>query len=141
VSSRKARERRLPRTNEVCAFEEADPEVFFGSKDGRRRTNWKEMQLCRQVERAASMALASECEAEALAGAAVAAVEPAPDARRLRITVVLPPGAEVSSLDGGWVALAACANLVRAEVARSIHRKRVPEIVFDLRLAGEVERG
>jgi ribosome-binding factor A len=125
----------------VCAFDEADPEVFFGSTERRRKTNWKELQLCRQVERAASTALASEIDAEALAGAAVAAVEPAPDARRLRITVVLPPGAQASSLDSAWVALAACANVVRAEVARSIHRKRVPEIVFDLRLSGEVECG
>ena len=99
----------------MCAFEEADPEVFFGSTERRRKTNWKELQLCRQVERAASTALASEIDAEALAGAVVAAVEPAADARRLRITVVLAPGATASSLDGGWVALAASANVARAE--------------------------
>jgi hypothetical protein len=29
----------------------------------------------------------------------------------------------------------------RAEVARSIHRKRVPEIAFDVRLGPEVDRG
>ena len=141
MSSRRVRERRLPRTDDVCAYDEADPDRFFGSTERSRRVNWKTLQLCKQVERAASIALASVDHADALAGAAVAGVEPAPDAGRLQITVVLTPGATVSSLDEGWVALAVCAPFVRAEVARSIRRKRVPEIVFDVRLPGETDRG
>ena len=71
MSSRRGRERRLPPMDEVWADGEADPGVFFGATDRSRKTNWKALQLCKQVERAASLALASECESDALVGAAV----------------------------------------------------------------------
>lgn len=99
------------------------------------------LQLCRQVERAAAVTLAGECEEEELLGAAVAAVEPAPDAGRLRVTVVLAPGRGPDCLERGRAALFSRAAAFRREVARSVHRKRVPEIVFDVRLAPEVDRG
>ena len=127
--------------DEVWADGEADPGVFFGATDRSRKTNWKALQLCKQVERAASLALASECESDALVGAAVVSVEPAPDAGRLRIVVCLASGASPESMAEARAALAGCSLAVRAEVARSIHRKRVPEIVFERRLAEEVDRG
>lgn len=127
--------------DEVWADGEADPGVFFGETDRSRKTNWKALQLCKQVERAAALALASECEGDALAGAAVVSVEPAPDAGRLRIVVCLASGTTPEEMAGARAALAAFTPAVRAEVARSIHRKRVPEIVFELRLPEEVERG
>ena len=126
---------------EVWADGEADPGVFFGATERSRKTNWKAQQLCKQVERAAALTLASECESDALAGASVVSVEPAPDAGRLRIVVCLASGASPESMAEARAALAACTLAVRAEVARSIHRKRVPEIVFELRLAVEVDRG
>jgi len=126
---------------EVWADGEADPGVFFGATERSRKTNWKAQQLCKQVERAAALTLASECESDALAGASVVSVEPAPDAGRLRIVVCLASGASPESMAEARAALAACTLAFRAEVARSIHRKRVPEIVFELRLAVEVDRG
>lgn len=141
MSSRKARKRRLPRTGEVWADDEVDPGVFFGATERSRKANFKALQLCKQVERAASMTLAGEYESEALAGAVVASVEPAPDAARLRVVVVMASGRSLDCLYEARAALAGLTAAVRAEVARSIHRKRVPEIVFELRLAGEVDRG
>ena len=99
------------------------------------------LQLCRQVERAAAVTLAGECEDEELLGAAVAAVEPAPDAGRLRVTVVLAPGRGPDGLERAGRRSSAVRPPFVREVARSVHRKRVPEIVFDVRLAPEVDRG
>jgi ribosome-binding factor A len=127
--------------DEVWADGEADPGVFFGDTDRSRKTNWKALQLAKQVERAASLTLESECESEALAGAVVVSVEPAPDASRLRVVVCLASAPSGESLAQARAALAAFVPAVRAEVARSIHRKRVPEIVLEVGLPEEVERG
>ena len=59
--------------DEVWADGEADPGVFFGETDRSRKTNWKALQLCKQVERVASLTLAMECESDALAGGGTAA--------------------------------------------------------------------
>jgi ribosome-binding factor A len=118
--------------------EEADPRRFFGETDRSAKRNWKVQQLCKQVERAAAMTLVGECEGDALLGAAVAFVEPAPDSSRLMATVVLAPGKGSEDLVDARAALARSATAFREEVARTIHRKRVPEIVFDVRLSEEV---
>jgi hypothetical protein len=121
--------------------EEADPRRFFDETDRSGKRNWKAQQLCKQVERAAAVTLAGECEGEALLGAAVALVEPAPDSSRLRATVVLAPGKVAEDLAQARAALARSAASFREEVARTIHRKRVPEIVFDVRLSEGICRG
>ena len=141
MSTRRMRKRGLPRTGEVYPDDEADPSRFFGDGARSRKGNWKVLQLCRQVERAAALTLESECVSDALLGAAVASVEPAPDAGRLRVVVVLAPGRGGDCLDGARAALVGLTPVFRGEVARSVHRKRVPEIVFDVRLAPEVGRG
>jgi hypothetical protein len=121
--------------------EEADPRQFFGETDRSERRNWKVQQLCKQVERAVAVTLAGECEGDALLGAAVAFVEPAPDSSRLMATVVLAPGKGSDDLTAARAALARSARSFREEVARTIHRKRTPEIVFDVRPSAEVSRG
>lgn len=141
MSFHKARDRRFPRTDDVRLDEEADPARFFGEPDRSGRRNWKAQQLCKQVERASAVTLAGECGSDVLTGACVASVEPAPDASRLRVTVVLATGRGGEELAEARAALARAAASFREEVARTIHRKRVPEIVFDVRLGGEVGRG
>ena len=137
----RTREHRFPRRGDVRPGEEADPRRFFEEPDRSGKRNWKVRQLCKQVERAASVTLAAECEGDALLGAAVALVEPAPDSSRLMATVVLAPGKGADDLADARAALARSTASFRAEVARTIHRKRVPEIVFDVRLSEEVSRG
>lgn len=141
MSSHRAREHRFPRRDEVRPDEEADPRRFFDETDRSGKRNWKMQQLCKQVERAAAVTLAGECEGDALLGAAVAFVEPAPDSSRLMATVVLAPGKGSDDLAAARAALARSAVSFREEVARTILRKRVPEIVFDVRLSEEVGRG
>jgi hypothetical protein len=131
VSHRRTRGGACPPPDEVSA------EVFFGEPQRSRRGEWKTLQLSKQVERAAVVALAA-CEDEVLAGACVAGVEPAPDAARLRLRVVLAPGRRPEDVAPAREALRRASARFREEAARSIHRKRVPELVFDVWLMEEV---
>jgi len=134
VSSRGKRGLRSPQAEEDRPYDEADPGRFFGETGRSRRGNWKALQLCKQVERAAAVVLAGECESDVLLGASVAAVEPAPDASRLRVTIVLvPAGDRAAPLAEALAALQRATARFREEIARCIHRKRVPEIAFDVR--------
>jgi ribosome-binding factor A len=99
------------------------------------------LQVCKQVERSAALTLMSVCESDSLLGAAVAAVEPAPDSGRLMVTVVLAPGKGAEDATEAKAILRHSTAAFREEVGRSIHRKRIPELVFDVQLAQEVARG
>ncbi|HEX6739857.1 MAG TPA: ribosome-binding factor A [Vicinamibacteria bacterium] len=106
-------------------------ELFFGEPEGsrERKGRWKTLQLCKQVEHAAALVI-EECEDPALAAAVVVGVEPAPDASRLRVLVALPPaGGEAAA---AREALQRLAGRFREETARSIHRKRVPEVIAEV---------
>ena len=118
-----------------------DPGLFFDDRGPSRRGLWKVQQLCKQLERAASVTLAGECASDVLVGAAVLSVEPAPDAARLRVTVVLAPGRSAEDAAQAIADLRRAAPAFRREAALSIHRKRVPEVTFDVRRAGEVDHG
>jgi ribosome-binding factor A len=122
---------------DVRPDDEVDPRVFFGDTSETRKRNWKAQQLCKQVERAAAVTLADRASDEII-GASVLSVEPAPDARRLLVVVCLGPGKAAEHIPEARAELARATPAFRDEVARSIHRKRVPEIVFDVRLAQEV---
>lgn len=141
MSFRRTREQRFPRRGDVYPDDETDPRRFFGEADRSRRGNRKGLQLCKQVERAAVVTLASVCESDSLLGASVASVAPAPDSARLMVTVVLASGKGIEDTTEARAALLRSTAAFREEVARSVHRKRVPEIVFDVRLAEEADRG
>jgi ribosome-binding factor A len=139
VSFRDRRELRFPPKDVVCPDAEPDPGRFFGDEPVSRKRRWKVQQLCKQVERAAAVTL-SECGGDELREAWVVSVEPAPDASRLRVTVVLGPTQGIDDVDAARAALVSAAPAFRDEVARSIHRKRVPEIVFEVGLGQEIGR-
>jgi ribosome-binding factor A len=126
---------------DVWPDDEADPARYFGSGSRNRRVDWKARQLCRQVERSASLTLAELCACEALASSAVARVAPAPDASRLRVSVVLAPGKTPADLEAAAAMLREMAGRFREEAARAIHRKRAPEVVFEVWLGGEGQGG
>jgi hypothetical protein len=120
--------------------EDADPSVFFGEGVRQTKGNRKAMQLCKQVERAVAVTLATVPDCDSLLGASVACVEPAPDAGRVRAIIVLAPEHETADAAEARAALVRWTPEFRAEVGAAIHRKRVPEIVFDVRLAEELGR-
>jgi hypothetical protein len=85
--------------------------------------NRKTLQLCRQVECALSVIL----EGEILRDLTVQSVVPAPDSSRLLVTC-----AGVESSADVWAALHRCHAKLRAEVAASIHRRKTPELSFEV---------
>ena len=110
-----------------------DPRDFFKSSRQRRNSR-KDWQLCRQVSDTLNYVLSGDCRDEIVQGLIVTEVAPAPDAHRLLVTVCpFAPGDDFSPV----VALERLQRLIgrlRSEVARSISRRKVPELIFRVTL-------
>lgn len=90
-------------------------------------TNRKALQLCRQVERI----LAGVLEGEILRDLSVHSVVPAPDSSRLLATFVFHGSLAVATPDV-LAALHAAHAKLRGEVARAIHRRKTPELTYQV---------
>ena len=91
------------------------------------RLHRKTLQLCRQVQRAMSLALAGECADDVLRDAYVDSVAPMGGPGQLVGRIVAPTGAAPAEV---MTRLAAQVPRLRAIVAREICRKRVPGLSF-----------
>ena len=97
----------------------------------RRVVNRKALQLCGQVARTLAGVLSGECSDDRLRDLLVESVQPAPDSTRLLVTVYAGP-AFAADTESVLRALYGAAAMLRAQIARAIHRKRVPELVFQV---------
>src|SRR5260370_13067194 len=130
----KRRQPSQKRMQALCS--EAGPEDGLDPREsvpraGRKKGGRKTQQLCAQVAKALSYALAGVCNDDVLRDLGVVAVQPAPDESRLLVTVGpnLPgPCDPTQVLHHLHQALAK----LRSEVAASIHRKKVPELTFSV---------
>lgn len=93
----------------------------------------KDRQVCRQVFEALSMALA-ELDDPMIDDLALAAVDPAPDAKRVLVTLV--PTRPDVDIDAAAARIDELGPELREEVAVEVHRKRVPELTFRIAPAG-----
>jgi ribosome-binding factor A len=93
------------------------------------RVDRKTLQLCRQVQRALMLALSGECADEVLHDVYVESVEPMGSASQLLVRIVMSSAAGVPSLEVLGRLNSRSARL-RAIVAQSICRKRVPNLSF-----------
>ena len=91
------------------------------------RPDRKALQLARQVREALSWVLGSATGDDRLAACSVEAVEPLPGGNRLLVKVGVPPDVPASEVTER---LAAAAPALRVEVAQSITRRKVPELVY-----------
>ena len=91
------------------------------------RPDRKALQLARQVREALSWVLGSATGDDRLAACFVEAVEPLPGGNRLLVKVGVPPDVPASEVTER---LAVAAPALRAEVAQSITRRKVPELVY-----------
>ncbi len=112
-----------------------DPREFFKPQSSRRDVR-KDRQLCRQISETLNFVLSGELNDDVLRGVYVQQAEPAPDASRILVTI-----APLGSVDEGDPALIlerlhATSKRLRAEIARSISRRKAPELVFRVMLAG-----
>ena len=113
----------------------------WGGGSGGRTPDRKTLQLCGQVRKALDYVLSGETGDDLLRGLYVVDVLPAPDASRLLATVApIDPRAD---LDVGEVLekLGHVQPMLRSEVARSINRKKVPDLTFTLASPGGVPDG
>ena len=93
------------------------------------REDRKTRQLCQQVRRSLMLALAGECDDDVLRDVYVESVEPLGGASQLLVRVAVPPSVELPV----WQVVARLNNQgkrLRAIVAHSICRKRVPTLCF-----------
>lgn len=108
-----------------------DPRDFFRS-ERQRRENRKDLQVCRQVFETLNYVLSGESHDDVLRSLLVNSVAPAPDASRLLVTV------EPLDRDVEPVVilqkLKQATGRLRTEVARSISRRKVPELTFQIAL-------
>jgi ribosome-binding factor A len=91
--------------------------------------NRKAMQLCRQVEHTLHLALAG-CGDPILQELLVLHVQPFPDSSRLLVSVQAESAPTLVQ-----ERLRAAASILRREVATGIHRRKTPEVVFQVILA------
>jgi ribosome-binding factor A len=105
----------------------ADPRFDFRLTG--RRTGRKALQLCDQVARTLAQVLTWESGDEFLREVQVEGVVPAPNAGRLLAIVSIPSDRQVGEV---LERLARCAGRLRAEVAAAIHRRRAPELAFEV---------
>ena len=101
-------------------------------RDKRHRSNAsaerKTLQLCRQVERALMFVL-SDSDDDVLRDLMVVAVQPAPNAGRLLVTTS--PLCEMINPLEAIARLQAARGWLRTEIASSIHRRKVPDLLFE----------
>lgn len=132
MSFHRRRRPRPPRTGEVSAD---DAERFFFDLDS-VRPDHRVRSLCRQAQEAVFLAMAEIGFDSRLDGTYVASVDPAPGPARLLVTVVVPPEATADAIEAAFAALAELKPALRGEVARAIHRKRVPDLAFRVAVDG-----
>jgi ribosome-binding factor A len=90
----------------------------------------KVRQLCAQVAETLSLVLSGECGDELLQNLEVLAVDPAPNASQLLVTVRLADADDPANSAEVSARLAAISGKLRCEVASAITRKRAPTLIF-----------
>ena len=94
------------------------------------KENRKAKQLCRQVLETLDLVLSGDCRDELLQSLHVVSVVPAPNSSRLLVTVFADLPSELFDHQQILERVDDQMGRLRAEVAASINRKRVPSLVF-----------
>ncbi|MCE5267699.1 MAG: hypothetical protein LLG00_07420 [Planctomycetaceae bacterium] len=102
----------------------------FARKARPHKGDRKVRQLCSQVAETLNLVLSGECSDELLQSLHVVAVDPAPDASQLVVTVAAGCPGEMIDCNEALARLAAAAGRLRGEVAAAITRKRAPKLLF-----------
>lgn len=88
-------------------------------------------QLCAQVQETVSLALGDSSDPH-LRDLVVHSATPAPDGARLLILVVPSAPLGVEAIEAAYQSLEGARAWLRQEVAAEIHRKRTPELAFQI---------
>jgi len=128
----------MPRGPRRPTFDDgADARADF--RRGSRTNPRKTQQLCSQVGRAIDVALTGDDLDERLLDVRVQRVEPTADEGRLLVIFELDRSAATLAKPEALALLEAARPAILREVAASIHRRKVPDLAFELVLAPEVD--
>jgi ribosome-binding factor A len=122
-------EEMLSMCGEVRPEDGMDPRDF-AKKPRSPKGDRKIRQLCSQVAETLSLVLSGECSDEVLQNLEVVAVDPAPNASQLLVTVRSTEAAEKVDPADVSTRLVSIAGRLRCEVASAITRKRAPKLAF-----------
>jgi len=125
----------LSSCDEISEDDGLDPRQFLRPSRPRVR-NRKALQLSGQVMDTLSYTLAWECRDEVLQDLTIVSVTPAPNSSRLLVLVRQPPDRAPALV---LAHLQRASGMLRAELAAAIHRKRVPELTFQIAAPEEAE--
>lgn len=103
-----------------------DPDSYY-RESKRKRRQGKRRQLCAQVQRALSEALAADFGDDILGEPWVTRVEPTSGSGRLPVWLLVPADLAVERV---LARIAEVSGVLRSEVAAAIARKRVPHLSF-----------
>jgi len=127
---RARRRRRKPsRAGELRAERAASPGDYLTASEANDR---KCLAFCAQVRRALEVAIAADCRDEALIELTILDVWPDPTTRRLRVWIGGPKDMDERKREQVLERLSGARGFLRAQVAGAIHRKRTPELAFEL---------
>lgn len=108
-----------------------DPKEYFKPDRKTDKANRKARQVCRQASQTLDYVLA-DCDDDRMQNLMIASVTPAPDSSRLMVTVASATGVQPIDRIAIEAALADQVPRLRSELARSINRKKVPNLVFQI---------
>ena len=115
--------------------EDFEPEDDFSASRAKAHDR-KTDQLCAQVERTLGFLLETESADDCLQGFYVAEVSPHPNAGRLLVALRQWDRDRAIDLKTTLAHLAEVKGYWRAEVGRSVNRKKIPDLVFQVLPAG-----
>ena len=104
------------------------------------RPDRKTLQLCGQIADTLNYVLTGELDDDLLRNLYVQSVRPAPDASRLLVSVAPLDANDAERTDQILQKLLIHTPKIRSEVARSIHRRKTPELTFVVVRPEEPER-
>ena len=137
--SKQLREQLLELCGEIHEDDCIDPKQYFRPSRNLDAANKKARQLCRQAIETLELVLA-DCDDELMHSLAVADVQPGGDAARLLVSIQADLDADAFDRQFVLSRLQAQTPRLRAELARSISRKRVPQLVFNVFLKTDSSR-
>ena len=129
TAKKPSRKKMLPLCGEIHPEDGMDPREF-ARKERPRKGDRKVRQLCSQVADTLNQVLSGECGDELLRGLQIVAVDPAPDATQLVVTVRAGLPGEVIDPAEVSARIADKIGKLRCEVAAAITRKRAAKLLF-----------
>ena len=137
TTTRKLRASMLESCGEIRDDDGVDPREYFKQRRNRKEDR-KTKQLCRQVARTLNLCL-NDCDDRFVEAMFVVAVVPAPNSSCLLVVVEC----DVDDFDHDEAMLAIQDQTPRLqfEIAKAIHRKRVPNLLFSVSATGGQQDG